>query len=695
MNYSRWSEAGRLSQEAVIMFRRVTCTECSGSGPSWLVKRWFEDMNAPGSPQFSACAWLQRYGYLPPADPRMSVLRSARVMQSAIAAMQRRYGLNVTGTLDNNTIDIKNVTPKVGAEETHDAIRRAFDVWQNVTPLRFEAVPYSELERTKKDVDITIIFASGFHGDSSPFDGEGGFLAHAYFPGPGIGGDTHFDSDEPWTLGNPNHDVTVTVTVRVLWLAQVCDVSGNSCVHFLAGKALIVFRGNDLFLVAVHELGHALGLEHSNDPTAIMAPFYQYMDTDNFKLPMDDLLGIQKIYGPPDKIPQPTKPLPTAPPPRSHPPSDPRKPDRQTRPPRLPPGDRPSHPNSKPNICDGGFNTLAILRREMFVFKTFLFSPLPNSHPETVYNKGNCHPLVSLLLPPPVHQPSFHSQGSCQSLRDTSFLDVDTFRAGDSGTPEGPLLFRIGHLAAEDHWFWRVRDNSVMPGYPMLISVFWRGLPPKIDAVYENSEGKFVFFKGKQFWVFKDTVLQSGYPKDITQFGHGMPAQSIETAVWWEDVAKTYFFKGDRYWRYNEEMRTMDPGYPKPITVWRGVPDSPQGAFVDKANGFTYFYKGKEYWKFNNQFLRVEPGYPRSILKDFMGCDLKPMDPARPPTDDGNTDVVIELDNEANTVKAIAIVIPCVLALCLLVLVYTVVQFKRKGTPRHILYCKRSMQEWV
>ncbi|XP_056356440.1 matrix metalloproteinase-15 [Oenanthe melanoleuca] len=612
---------------------------------------------AAAGEEINAEAWLRLYGYLPQPSRRMSTMRSAQTFSAALAEMQKFYGITVTGVLDEETkawmkrprcgvpdqfgarmksnmrrkryaltgrrwsqshltFSIQNYTEKLGRYHSHEAVRRAFRVWEQATPLVFREVAYEDIrQKRKKEADIMVLFASGFHGDSSPFDGLGGFLAHAYFPGPGMGGDTHFDLDEPWTLEN-------------------ADVSGNN-----------------LFLVAVHELGHSLGLEHSSNPSAIMAPFYQWMDTENFQLPEDDLKGIQQLYGTADGHPQPTKPLPTVTPRR------PGRPDQ--RPPKPPPPGKPERPPKPgspdrpdqygPDICDGDFDTVAVLRGEMFVFK--------------------------------------------------------------------------------GRWFWRVRHNRVLDNYPMPIGHFWRGLPGDIDAAYERHDGRFVFFKGDRYWLFREANLEPGYPQPLVTYGQGIPYDSIDTAVWWEPTGHTFFFRGDRYWRFNEDTRSVDPGYPKPISVWVGIPPSPKGAFLSPDASSTYFYRGTKYWKFDNERLKTEPGYPKSILRDFMGChtelvpDPNPRwpDVDRPPFNpdgDGETegeeeeeededynegdgqpgrdvDVVVQIDEYTRTMSVVMVLVLLVLLLCILGLIYVIVQMQRKGAPRMLLYCKRSLQEWV
>ncbi|KAI4382573.1 hypothetical protein MLD38_008523 [Melastoma candidum] len=141
--------------------------------------------------------------------------------------------------------------------KTRQVFARAFQRWSEVTPLTFNET--SNYRRA----NIRIGFYTGDHGDGEPFDGVMGTLAHAFSPPNGL---FHLDGAENWVVGG---DVTTA--------------SSDS-------------DAIDLESVAVHEIGHLLGLGHSSVEESIMYPTISSR-TRKVQLTSDDVSGIQVLYG--------------------------------------------------------------------------------------------------------------------------------------------------------------------------------------------------------------------------------------------------------------------------------------------------------------------------------------------------------------------------------------------------------------
>ncbi|KAE8737092.1 hypothetical protein FOCC_FOCC017450, partial [Frankliniella occidentalis] len=88
------------------------------------------------------------------------------------------------------------VPPGLDKRQVIKEVRMALEVWARPANLSFA--------EDNKSPDIEVRFERGNHHDGFDFDGRGNILAHAFYPGTGLGGDVHLDWDERWLAQTNN-----------------------------------------------------------------------------------------------------------------------------------------------------------------------------------------------------------------------------------------------------------------------------------------------------------------------------------------------------------------------------------------------------------------------------------------------------------------------------------------------------------
>ena len=62
--------------------------------------------------------------------------------------------------------------------------------------------------------------------------------------------------------------------------------------------------------------------------------------------------------------------------------------------------------------------------------------------------------------------------------------------------------------------------------------------------------------------------------------------------------------------RYDEFSKTMDPGYPRDIANWQGIPRNIDAVFTSAFDGRTYFFKDRFFQPFDDGSVTAAPRQP-------------------------------------------------------------------------------------
>lgn len=316
-------------------------------------------------------------------------------------------------------------------------IKKAFDVWSEHAHINFT--------KTDGDAHINLNFYPRRHrGCDDMFDGPNGTLAHAFSPADG--GDVHFDDEEKWVIG--------------------------------AG-------GSDIFTIAVHELGHALGISHSQANNSIMKPIYKY--SPSLKLAGDDIAAIQTLYGvPPERT--------------------------------LSAGsDEPP-----PDLCrNASIDTITRVKDgTTYVFKGRFYGLLKEDGLAKDYPRAIATDWPGL--------PDYLDAALTSTDNDTYFFKGDKYwrytntephpgyprliKEDFPGVPndiEAAFVFnydrRIYFFKSDKYWrFDPFSTPQVAKHYPRQIADYWSGVPSNLDAAFTWENNQTFFFKGDQYYRYHE-----------------------------------------------------------------------------------------------------------------------------------------------------------------------------------------------